>query len=262
MKPMLEVRGAFNLCDLGGLQTTDEKVIKRQKLLKGGYLTDVDDQGLLNLYSYGVRTILDLRSPSEIERYPDRVLPSMTYQELSIFDDDPTSSTMSDQQINRIYAQDAQFGQERMLRSYRKMILDHHAIRAYKRFFEALITYGPKGCLFFHCSAGKDRTGFCTYLLLSILGVPASKNVDFYLAANENSRDRIAWRLSEAKKMQLGRSFVNSVHDLVVVKPEYLEQATSLIQLEFGSANMFIKDVIGVTEAQVSELKRLYLESK
>ncbi|WP_288530574.1 tyrosine-protein phosphatase [uncultured Secundilactobacillus sp.] len=256
----LKIPGTFNFRDFSEVNEIDGPSFKQRQLVRGGFLSAVTDSGLATLDEYGIKTVIDLRSPNETVIFPDRLSSQMRYLKIPVFDDDPTSSTMSDKEIKRLYADDDQFGYNRMLRSYRKMVIDPHAIAAYQDFFEAIITYAEKGGILFHCSAGKDRTGFCSYLLLAVLGVSEQANREFYLASNHASTDRIKWRLDQAKKEHLGRCFVQSVHDLVVVKKAYIEQAVSLINDQFGGINAYVTDTIGLTDSMIESLKQVLIK--
>ncbi|KRK47254.1 tyrosine-protein phosphatase [Secundilactobacillus kimchicus] len=256
----LKIPGTFNFRDFSEVNGTDGPSLKPLQLVRGGFLSDVTDLGLATLAEYGIKTVIDLRSPNEMATFPDRLSPQMRYLKIPVFDDDPTSSTMSDKEIKRLYADDDQFGYNRMLRSYRKMVIDPHAIAAYQDFFEAIITYAEDGGILFHCSAGKDRTGFCSYLLLAVLGVSEQANMDFYLASNAASTDRIKWRLDQAKKDHLGSCFIQSVHDLVVVRRAYIEQAVSLINDQFGGIDAYVRDVVGLTESLIDSLKQVLIK--
>lgn len=246
MMATLEIPGTFNFRDFGGISIANGQKIKSHRLIRGGYLSDITEEGLIALRDYGVRTVIDLRSPYETEKYPDRLLPMMRYLHIPILDDDPTSSTMTDSEMKKLYAHDDQFGYERMLRSYRRMIIDPHVADAYRKFFQALESYLSDGTILVHCSGGKDRTGVCSYLLLALLGTGNKENLAFYLESNEASKSRINQRLKAANNAHLGKCFLQSVQDLVVVRPQYLEQATSLINLEFGGINNYLKEVVGI----------------
>lgn len=262
MPKVLNIPGAFNIRDLGGLTGRDNQTIEYHQLIRGGFLSEIENEGLEQLQDYGVATVIDLRSPNEVAKFPDRLSADFDYFQIPIFEDDATDSTLSIDEINKLYANDDQYGYERMLKSYRKMVIEPHAINAFGNFFRRLIVASQKGGILFHCSAGKDRTGVTGYLLLAILGVDASSNFDNYLASNAASRERIAWRISEAKKAHLGACFVRSIHDLVVVKRDYLEQATSLINYEFGGIDEFVRSEIGLSDEETDALRTLFLSKK
>ncbi|GAY73608.1 tyrosine-protein phosphatase [Lentilactobacillus kosonis] len=258
---ILEIPGTFNLRDLGGLKANDNKTVKAHKLLRGGYLTDISDGGVKMIEDYGIKTVIDLRSSSEISQYPDRLSSSINYLNIPLFDDDTTSSTKSLAEINRAYANDNQYGYERMMRSYRKFVTDPHAINAFREFFYAVAEFGQQdNGILFHCSAGKDRTGICTYLLLSILGVNQTDIKLNYLESNDASEKRIQWRLDEAKKMKLGRDFVKSISDLIVVNDDYLEQATSIINEVYGGLSEFIFNEVGLDNSVIIKIRNNFLE--
>lgn len=60
----------YNVRDLGGYETTDGRRIRRGQFLRADDLCRLSAQGRAALVAYGVRTVVDLRSPSELARAP------------------------------------------------------------------------------------------------------------------------------------------------------------------------------------------------
>ena len=260
MVNLLTVPGAFNVRDLGGILGRDNRKIIDHKLIRAGYLSDINETGNQNLLNYGVKTIIDLRSPDEVTTYPDKISSEFNYLKVPIFPDDVTASTSTLDEINTRYARDSEYGYERMLQSYRRMVIDPHAICGYHAFFQAILDHRADGGILFHCSAGKDRTGICSYLLLAVLGVNPQRNLQDYLDSNPASKDRINSRMQEAKNRQLGQCFVTSIHDLAVVSLDYIEQPLSLINYEFGGMTAFIKDEIELSDSDINAICDAFLK--
>lgn len=72
----------FNIRDLGGYKTKDGLTIQSHRLVRGGYLSELNKEDQLKLYNYGIRTIIDLRTPDEIQKYPDKYVSSTEYIKL------------------------------------------------------------------------------------------------------------------------------------------------------------------------------------
>lgn len=259
-KRILNLSGGFNFRDLGGYPAANARQVKWCKLVRSGYLSDLTDQDLQKLVDYGINLVIDLRSKSEVQSFPDRLNSHIKYINLPIFQDDQTESGASLKRIYQLYARSDQGGFQKMMRSYRKLITDPHAQQAYHHFFELLEKYGRDGGILFHCSAGKDRTGMCTMLLLAALGVDDKVIREDYLLTNPASKARIEWRRNEAKKMHLGRNFVQSVEDLASVRDEYYDQLVGMFNYQYGGIPQYLKNEIQLTKAQRQNLRKIYLD--
>ncbi|CAJ1228157.1 phosphatase [Levilactobacillus zymae] len=247
----------FNCRDLGGYRTSTGRTILPHKLIRAGYLSDLSLTDQARLYTYGVRTIIDLRSPAERQQYPDRLDSRMRYLRLPILRQDRTQNVQ--QLIGRFT--DKQAGKRQMLALYQQLVVTAEAQQAYRQFFSVL---GQKstGGLLFHCSGGKDRTGVLTILLLKVLGVPADVIRADYLASNQASAVRINQRLNKTKLVSSRVADLQSVFDLSVVRPAYLDQVETLIQTRYGGFPAYLANQIGVTTAETEQLKKRYLTTK
>lgn len=63
----INIEGVSNSRDIGGKETTNDKVIKQGMLFRSANLDSITDKGREQaLYTYGIKTDLDLRNPTEI----------------------------------------------------------------------------------------------------------------------------------------------------------------------------------------------------
>jgi len=111
----------------------------------------------------------------------------------------------------------------------------------------------------FHCTYGKDRTGFAAAMILTMLGVPWETVVEDYLASNVyleseiSSMSRLIWFAS------LFRISRESARDLLGVRRIYLESGRQAILDEYGSFEAH-QAAIGLDEATLERLRDLLLE--
>ena len=81
---------------------------------------------------------------------------------------------------------------EQMQEVYRDFVLEESARKAYHDFFQILLESDtPKDTILFHCTAGKDRTGFAAALFLRGMGVDMDCIINDYLLTNEYLKKRI-----------------------------------------------------------------------
>jgi protein-tyrosine phosphatase len=103
----------------------------------------------------------------------------------------------------------------------------------------------------FHCTAGKDRTGFAAALILRGLGVSEEDVMRDYLLTNE--------RLKTPDPSRHGLSpEVYSV--LWRVQPEFLEAAFEAVDEDYGGIEGYIREGLTLREPQRERLRELYLE--
>lgn len=169
--------GAINLRDLGGYLTNDGRRVRWGRLFRSGHLSTLSASARDDLAQLGIATVCDFRLPDEREA-ENAVLPGAPRVETlavppgladrhffhRLFEetDDPERVAAEVAQLLRIFVTD-------------------FASR-FRRLFDVLLAAGPEPVLL-NCSAGKERTGVGSVLLLLALGVPiATARHDFLLS--------------------------------------------------------------------------------
>ena len=127
--------------DLGGWKTTDGRRVRFRKLYRGGRVDKhyMDDAGREEALAQGIRAELDLREAEDV--------PSSSY-----------------------FGKDIRFCAPGFEHGYRSMLRDRAA--GVKECFEFVVQCLREDCpVYFHCAAGRDRTGTMAMLFLGVLGV-------------------------------------------------------------------------------------------
>lgn len=163
----LEWEGAFNVRDLGGFTTIDGGTTRWGAIVRSDSPDRLTRAGWRALQGHGIRTIVDLRHPSEYG--VDRIarLPAVR---ISLLDFD-----------------DAEFwhdlrGVRDTPRFYRAS-LEHWNAR-FGSAVSAVARAEPGGVLI-HCLMGRDRTGLLAALLLAAVGVPLEQIDEDYALSRE-----------------------------------------------------------------------------
>jgi protein-tyrosine phosphatase len=103
----------------------------------------------------------------------------------------------------------------------------------------------------FHCTAGKDRTGFAAALILRSLGVSGDDVMRDYLLTNERYRSPDASRYGLAPE----------VHTVLCgVQPAFLQAALHAVEEDYGGLEAYFREGLGLREAERERLRDLYLE--
>jgi len=129
---------------------------------------------------------------------------------------------------------------------------------SYRRFIQEVLAADGAPVLF-HCTAGKDRTGFAAAIVLRLLGVPEESIVADYLRSNAYSlaahrRDLLLLRL------MWGPAASALVRGLLGVDQAYLRAAFEAIDREYGSFEAYVRDGLGLGPAEIARLRAALLE--
>ena len=129
----------------------------------------------------------------------------------------------------------------------------------YRPMFLQLLTLPEDSALVFHCSAGKDRTGIATALLLYALGVDEKVIMDDYLASNYYRRqenERSAGFMAKAMGLDTA-----TARTMLSVKAVYLESTFSAIRASYGSIDNYLEKALGLTADRLQAIRAKYLKS-
>ena len=258
---LIGVTSGRNFRELGGYETLSGKKIKMHKLLRTGNLADLSPFDKQFLTDYGVKYDVDFRSKEEVYNQPDRVPDGVEYIYDPVFSEDLTNSSKNLNDLNKQAANDADFGFDHMHYAYEDMIESESAQNAYRKLFEVLLKNdGENESVIFHCTAGKDRTGFGAMLVLSALGVPFSTIKKDYLLTNITTKDFVDSMVEHARQNGRNENVLQSIRDIQSVRPEYLDHAIKVLNDEYGGINNYLRDVMKLSSADIMKLREIYLE--
>ncbi len=159
----LPLDNAYNVRELGGYYTKDKQITQWHRFLRSDDISQLTDQDIEFLLNYGVNSVIDLRSQSECQAHPDLLMniEGIDYYHLPFMSGDIDDVTKIMDNLEQFDLGDF----------YVELLKEKELVAQ----LLSLITDAKEGCLLFHCSAGKDRTGILSMLLLMIAGV---SNVD------------------------------------------------------------------------------------
>ena len=255
---MLELEEGINFRELGGYLTEDGRKIKWHKLLRCGSMAQLTKNDVNYLDQYGVRYIIDLRSPEESNYSPDKYPDKAQYFQDTVY---PFSFSLFKNLgiINnmRLGASNMDFGRQ----TYLQMLLDPHAQAAYRKMFNVLLENDKEGeSVVFHCTAGKDRTGVAAFLILSALGVSEKQIVEDYLYTNLFFDNYSSETINDALESESQTEIAQRLNSKTAVIAETIEVLPKACQVVSGSVEKFLEEKLGMTKAKIERLQELYLE--
>lgn len=166
--------------DLGGRQTADGRTVRRGLLYRGAALADLTPNERRLASGLGLSSVLDLRAEGERELSGTWVPDGATYHHVSgMYDRTGTEVDFSPKGIARMQTAIASDPDHFMEGLYASMAHDNPALH---RLVE--IVRADALPLYFHCTAGKDRTGVAAATIYILLGVDDATIMEEYLLTN------------------------------------------------------------------------------
>ena len=256
----LPLKGAHNFRELGGYRTQDNKSVKWGILYRSDELHALTAEDIKYLERLKLNTLVDFRSLGERENEPDPLLKETNILLLPI---DVLAESSSEESVkSQQEIQEELFSGERDLSN---LLVDANKDFAttftptYKIFIDTLIENNGLP-LVFHCSAGKDRAGFAAAIVLSILGVPRDIIIQDYLATNAYTKDEIDRTIQQINISSLFQADTDNIRKVLEVEERYIQAAFDAIDKEWGSMELYFKNGLMLSEAEIEKIKALYLE--
>lgn len=252
----IALEGAINVRDLGGYKTEDGKTIKPHRLIRSAELYTITGNDIAKLKkTYQLKQIVDFRTDSEVDKKPDPPIQNVKNIYDSVMKDNGASTSTEDL-IKSLSKMDNP--ESFLIEANKSFVTDENSRKAYKKFFDILLE-NKEGAVLWHCTAGKDRAGFGTALVLSALGVPKDKVMEDYLLSNKYRADEnekaVQAILAETKNQQAA----DGMKAVMEVRESYLNAAFDEIDKKYGSLEPFLKEGLGLTKSDINKLKSMYL---
>lgn len=251
----------MNTRDMGGLLTKDGKRIKYNKLIRSGHLFNTSDNDKKKLQSL-IDTAVDFRTDAEVYEKPDPNIEGIKVINIEIMGNKSTGISrekgfedslvylMSDPKITYPFMQDLYRG-----------FFSKSCLKGYKKFFKILLDEHKKGILF-HCTAGKDRTGFAAILIELALGVSNEDILEDYMYTAVCAKDETE-RLTNYFIKKIGKDtpeIRKAVGIAFSPQKEYLDVLHEEFKKKYDSLDNFFSKELGLNKKKLEKLRELYLE--
>jgi protein-tyrosine phosphatase len=237
----IPLQNASNLRDLGGWPSRFGGHVRTGLVFRAPALVGLSPADEAVIAALGLRTICDFRGVRERGRAPVEISCATN---LSLAIEPSVGAGLKDiLHTGQVTGHITPTEMLDLLRqAYRDYALEN--FRQYRTFFENLLQDDGLPLLL-HCSAGKDRTGFGSALLLTALGVAWEHVLQDYLATNTLWRREIASSFdlpAELKDVLLG------AHE------DLLTAAFEAIAQRYGSVDDYLTEAIGLDGAARARL--------
>ncbi|MCL1804202.1 MAG: tyrosine-protein phosphatase [Eubacteriaceae bacterium] len=241
----LKLEGSKNTRELGGYPTLEGGNTANGQFLRSDSPSNFTNTNKQRLYEYGVRLAIDFRSSSEIDEAPCAL---KGYKDIEY---------INPQLIDAIYSTDESGSQNIELPSvlgdmYISFLDDKKAV--YLGVFKAILGYEGK-CVFFNCSAGKDRAGMLAMMLLKVAGVADQNIVIDYQATGGYIKEDMDRALENFRSQG-----IDFDEDMLKSRPIHMQRAIEHMNAAYGGIFGWLK-AVGLNEGEIAKLKGMALGS-
>lgn len=248
-KSLLE--GNLNFRDVGGMQTADGQTVAMGLAYRSDHLAALTDDDRDRITELGIRTVCDYRGPAEKAESPSALPAAVEIVEVPITQDTavqrlPLERLMSGE-LKAFTAADA-------TAMYVDMLLSHAT-----QFGNVLrrMADPAQRPLVFHCTAGKDRTGVTSALLLGLLGVDHETIVADYAHTNNL---RSGPRLVELRpRLEAAGVDVDATMAFYTAPPEAMAATLRFLDLRFDGAEDYVRSMAGLGTEDIAALRQAFL---
>ncbi|MFG1948457.1 tyrosine-protein phosphatase [Nonomuraea sp. NPDC048826] len=230
-----------NFRDLGGYRGAGGRLVRWRRLYRSDAPVRLAGRDLERFRELGVRTVIDLRYPWEIEKHgrvPEQ--DGLTYVNLSVEHRPYDQAEISPDVDPWRYLADR----------YAEVAVD--GVAELRRTLEVVAT--APGPLLFHCKSGKDRTGMVAALVLSLLDVAEDDIVaDFALTELATDHLLAVWRAAHPGREPRWPGYGRAPGDIMRLFLDDLAET-------YGSVHAYVTDRLGLDKELISRMRGELLE--
>lgn len=259
---LVSLEHGSNFRDIGGYSTTGGKHVRWGMIYRSGATPLLTDTDMKTVAGLKLANMVDLRSSEERQLAPSKIY-GVPYHAvgysinaiLGAMRSTPASAGGASMPSNggALYRRMPQ-----MLAPQMKLVFDR-----------LLRKEGP---IAYNCSAGQDRTGFATALILSALGVPRETIIaDYHLSTSYRRPEYEMTKFDPAAfpDNAAAQMFSRYRRDPSAAKPQPLKEADGTafltfaldeIDQKYGSVPGYLEKELGVSAVDIADLRTTYLE--
>ena len=252
-----------NLRELGGYQTRDGSFVKYGCIFRCGHMSELTSEEEDAYRSLKLGLIIDLRRDDEVAERPTPLFGSEENIHISVSDPDnafaEAAAKAHEPDAESLILADA-------IRYYREVVTDN--LHRYIPVFEKIFDAGSHPVLF-HCTAGKDRTGFVAAAILKFLDVDDETVFADYLLTNDllgkSTEERLkAWakRMSNEQGIPIDEvdgEALSALRILMLTHSDMLQSTFDAVNELFGSWDEMRRTGLGISDERMNAFRSAVL---
>jgi protein-tyrosine phosphatase len=255
------LKSAPNLRDLGGIPVADGTV-QPGALYRSATLAKLDGDDTAVFAELGITTVYDLRTAAEREGALDNVPTETRTLWLDVLADNAQNAAATGQLlVDPVgYAATVSDGRgiAQMEEANRNFVSLPSALAAYRTFYLDLVDEQRTGAALFHCTTGKDRTGWAATSVLLLLGADEANVRADYLETNVDLAPMTDPILVFVESKGVDPEVIRP---LLGVRDSYFDAALDEMHTRFGTVEDYARTGLGLTDEQLLTLRERFTQA-
>ncbi|UNK71458.1 tyrosine-protein phosphatase [Microbacterium sp. H1-D42] len=251
---------APNMRDLGGIPVVGG-VVRPGMIFRSASLAKLDPEDASMFVKLGITTVYDLRTAAERDGALDQLFDGARSVWLDVVADAPQNiAARIPDLLSDPAALEGLLGGGRadgyLAEANREFVSMASALAAYRRFYLDLIDENRTGAALFHCTTGKDRTGWAAASLLLLLGASEDDVRADYLETNADLAPTLQPMLDALDAQGVNTALLQPI---LGVRDSYLDAALDEVRLSYGDIESYARAGLGLTDEQLAMLRRRFI---
>lgn len=241
----IQLSGADNARDLGGMKTSDGAVIQNGYLIRSNRLSRITKRDIQILKDqYHLQKIIDLRTPMEAEQEEDKEIAGAVYLNIPFFVESMVGISHERGNRHKIgHIENIPKMEDLYVMIVENPFCQKHMEKALRQIMET-----EDGAVLWHCTEGKDRCGLLSAMTLFLLGVSEQDVMEDYLKTNTSAATRIDKMYQKWRKLGISKGRAEGMLGLFMAKEEYMQAALDFVKRKYGSVDLFLKDAMEISD--------------
>jgi protein-tyrosine phosphatase len=251
-----------NLRDVGGYNTRDGATVVRGLVYRSDTFHPMSAEDIAKLKRLGLKNVYDLRTSTEVKVKPDQLPSGVQYHLLNVLAD---AKSAAPAQLEALMHQpkkaNAALGGGKIealfIEGYREFVSLPSARQSYRTLFQSLADPQTLPAVF-HCTTGKDRTGWAAAALLTLLGVPPETVMADFMRSNDNTLPQFKHAIDSFAAAGGDRDIPVAIFG---VKRAYLEASFNEMRKHYGTIENYFAEGLDIDAAGQEVLRDVLLEN-
>lgn len=250
---VVELDGAVNFRDIGRYTGLNGRKIKWGKIYRAASLSTLTEEDKEKIHDLNITVDCDLRTSFEQKNAPDLLWPGAKFVDISLYAEGDERN--QNHRLEMFFRHLPKFDLY-LPGIYQRVILNTHSQKAIAKVFQQLLNLGEDEALVYHCSAGKDRTGIISALILMGLGVDDETIIQDYMLSDELYD--FAWEKQHPTDDALSQVIakMNVTHG----EGTSIKGITETLRAGWGGFDKFFTHELGFSKKELKQFRDMYLE--
>lgn len=263
---LVDLDGTFNMRDMGGYKTDDQRSVKWGKLFRSDDLYSLSTSDVNRLEEMDVNLIIDYRNLDERTERPSK--PIKNARTYVLEPNDPVAAVASEEinssenTVKKLLIEEKNgklnTNDDLLVESMVRYVHDEHTQDIYSRMLR-LTGDNQESVTLQHCHGGKDRTGYGSALLLLLLGVDQEEVVTDYLRTADFNKERNAKRIAECESFTSNQAVLNYLKNVIGIKEKTIRIAMAEMTKKSGSPINYIQEYLKISDNLIQDMRHSLL---